>query len=155
MGPPLTMLGLEDGDEAAYTDIAEIIRMYSLNPIPDLHELWRRLVFNILISNLDDHLRNHGFLYAGDDKWCLSPAYDLNPVPLEEKARELSTWVSEEGPDANLDLALNAAKYFGIKLVQARKIIEEISDVTRQWRNTASRIDMSSADQAIYASAFM
>jgi len=151
----MTMLGLEDGDEAAYTDIAEIIRTYSLNPIADLHELWRRLVFNILISNLDDHLRNHGFLYAGKDKWCLSPAYDLNPVPIEEKARELSTWVSEEGPDANLDLALNSAKYFGLKLVQARKIIEEISTVTRQWRNTASRIGMSSADQAVYASAFM
>jgi len=150
----MTMLGLKDGDEATYTDIAEMIRMYGLNPLTDLYELWRRLVFNILISNLDDHLRNHGFLYAGDDKWCLAPAYDLNPVPIEEKARVLSTWISEEGPDASLDLALNAARYFGLKHTRAKAIIDEISAVTRQWRNMANRIGMSSADQAIYASAF-
>lgn len=151
----MTMLGMKDGDEATYTDIAEVIRMYSPDPLADLHELWRRLVFNILISNLDDHLRNHGFLYAGDDKWCLSPAYDLNPVPIEEKARELSTWASEEGPDASLDLALNAARYFGLNHTRAKEIIDEISAVTRQWRNMANRIGMSTADQTIYASAFV
>ena len=74
--------------------------MYSTEPTVDLHELWRRIVFGVLIGNLDDHLRNHGFLYDKDDQWRLSPAYDLNPVPLVEKARELSTWISEEGPDA-------------------------------------------------------
>ena len=68
--------------------------MYSSAPTEDLHELWRRIVFNVMVGNLDDHLRNHGFLYDRDDKWRLSPAYDLNPVPLTEKARELTTWIS-------------------------------------------------------------
>ena len=75
----MSLLGLNDGDDATYTDIAECIRMYSSAPTEDLHELWRRVVFGVAISNLDDHLRNHGFLYDHDDKWRLSPAYDLNP----------------------------------------------------------------------------
>ena len=61
----MSLLGLNDGDEATYTDIAECIRMYSSAPTEDLHELWQRIVFSVLISNLDDHLRNHGFLYDG------------------------------------------------------------------------------------------
>ena len=87
----MSLLGLNDGNTATYTDIAECIRMYSMHPPKDLHELWRRIVFSVKIGNLDDHLRNHGFLYDGGDKWHLSPAYDLNPVPSEEKVRELST----------------------------------------------------------------
>lgn len=151
----MTLLGLEDGDEATYTDIAEVIRMYGAHPIAELHELWSRMVFNILISNLDDHLRNHGFIYAGNDKWSLSPAYDLNPVPLAEKSRELSTWVSEDGPEASLELALDAAEYFALKPEQAINIIKNISTVTKEWRKTAIRIGMSTADQAAYASAFI
>ncbi len=111
----MSLLGLNDGDEATYTDIAECIRMYSSEPTADLHELWRRIIFSVLIGNLDDHLRNHGFLYDNDDKWRLSPAYDLNPVPLEEKARELTTWISEEGPAADLDFARSAAPYFALQ----------------------------------------
>ena len=150
----MSMLGLDDGDEATYTDIAEIIRMYSNAPMEDLHELWRRIVFNVLVSNLDDHLRNHAFLYDGDGKWRLSPAYDLNPVPIEEKARELTTWISEEGPDASLDLALNAANYFALSENQATAIIAEVSGALTDWRNTATLLGMSAPDIAIYASAF-
>ena len=150
----MSMLGLDDGDEATYIDIAEIIRMYSSAPIEDLHELWRRIVFNVLVSNLDDHLRNHAFLYDGDGKWRLSPAYDLNPVPIEEKARELTTWISDEGPDASLDLALNAANYFALSGNQATAIIAEVSGALTDWRNTATLLGMSATDIAIYASAF-
>ena len=150
----MSMLGLDDGDEATYIDIAEIIRMYSNAPIEDLHELWRRIVFNVLVSNLDDHLRNHAFLYDGDGKWRLSPAYDLNPVPIEEKARELTTWISDEGPDASLDLALNAANYFALSGNQATAIIAEVSGALTDWRNTAKLLGMSAPDIAIYASAF-
>ncbi len=149
----MSLLGLNDGDEATYTDIAEIIRSYSREPTADLHELWRRIVFNVLASNLDDHLRNHAFLYDGDGRWRLSPAYDLNPVPIEVKARELSTWISEEGPDASLELALNAAKYFGLKEDQANIIIEEVSWAFKNWRDTARLIGMSTTDIAIYATA--
>ena len=149
----MSLLGLNDGDEATYTDIAECIRMYSIEPTADLHELWRRIVFGVLIGNLDDHLRNHGFLYDKDDKWRLSPAYDLNPVPLEEKARELTTWISEEGPDADLDIARRAAPYFALKDDQAEAIISEVSDALKGWQNTARQLGMSAADIAIYATA--
>ena len=111
----MSLLGLNDGDEGTYTDIAEIIRMYSSSPTQDLNELWKRVVFNVLIGNLDDHLRNHGFLYDRNSRWRLSPAYDLNPVPLAEKARELTTWISEQGPEADLDLAREAAPFFALK----------------------------------------
>lgn len=149
----MSLLGLNDGDEAAYTDIAECIRMYSSEPTADLHELWRRIVFGVLIGNLDDHLRNHGFLYDKDDKWRLSPAYDLNPVPLEEKARELTTWISEEGPDADLDIARRAAPFFALKDDQAEAIIGELSAALKGWQNTARQLGMSAADIAIYATA--
>ena len=149
----MSLLGLNDGDEATYTDIAECIRMYSSEPTADLHELWRRIIFDVLIGNLDDHLRNHGFLYDKDDKWRLSPAYDLNPVPLEEKARELTTWISEEGPDADLDIARRAAPYFALKGDQAEAIISEVSAALKGWQNTARQLRMSAADIAIYATA--
>lgn len=149
----MSLLGLNDGDEATYTDIAHCIRMYSSAPTADLHELWRRIIFSVLIGNLDDHLRNHGFLYDRDDKWRLSPAYDLNPVPLMEKARELTTWISEEGPDADLDIARKAAPFFALKGEQAETIIVEVCAALKGWRNTARHLGMSAADTAVYASA--
>jgi serine/threonine-protein kinase HipA len=151
----MSLLGLNDGDEATYTDIAEVIRSHSSAPTEDLHELWRRIVFSVLIGNLDDHLRNHGFLYDHNNQWRLSPAYDLNPVPSAEKARELSTWISEEGPEADLDLARRAARYFALKDDQARSIISEVSDRLRGWQNTAHRLGMSAADIGVYATAFL
>ena len=149
----MTLLGLGDGDEAAYTDIAEVIRMYSSAPTEDLHELWRRIVFNVMVGNLDDHLRNHGFLYERDNKWRLSPAYDLNPIPLAEKARELTTWISEEGPDADLDLARSAAPYFALDAFRANAIIDEIATALDGWRDIARELRMSASDLAVYATA--
>ena len=149
----MTLLGLSDGDEATYTDIAEVIRMYSSAPTEDLHELWRRIVFNVMVGNLDDHLRNHGFLYDHDNTWRLSPAYDLNPVPLTEKARELTTWISEEGPDADLDLARAAAPYFALDLVRADAIIDEVAVALDGWQQIARQLQMSASDLAAYATA--
>ena len=149
----MSLLGLSDGDEATYTDIAEVIRMYSSAPTADLNELWRRIVFNVLVSNLDDHLRNHGFLYDRDNQWRLSPAYDLNPVPLAEKARELKTWISEEGPEANLDLARSTAPFFALTLNQADTIIDEVAVAVNGWRHTAQQLSMTAADIAVYATA--
>ena len=149
----MSLLGLNDGDEATYTDIAECIRMYSSEPVADLHELWRRIVFSVLIGNLDDHLRNHGFLYDKDGQWRLSPAYDLNPVPSMEKARELTTWISEEGPDADLDIARRAAPYFALKDDQAEGIITDVSAALQGWQNTARLLGMSAADIDLYSTA--
>lgn len=149
----MSLLELNDGDEGTYTDIAEIIRMYSSSPTEDLNELWKRVVFNVLIGNLDDHLRNHGFLYDRNGRWRLSPAYDLNPVPLAEKARELTTWISEQGPEADLDLAREATPFFALKKKQAEAIIDEISAALKSWQSTARRLGMNSKDIDIYATA--
>ncbi|MCE2520513.1 MAG: HipA domain-containing protein, partial [Alphaproteobacteria bacterium] len=149
----MTLLGLNDGDDATYTDIAEIIRMYSSAPTEDLHELWRRIVFNVMVGNLDDHLRNHGFLYDRDNTWRLSPAYDLNPVPLTEKARELTTWISEEGPDADLDLARAAAPYFALDAARSNAIIEEVATALDGRRQMARMLRMSTSDLAAHATA--
>lgn len=149
----MSLLGLQDGDNATYTDIAECLRMYSMSPINDLHELWRRIVFGVMISNLDDHLRNHGFLYAGNNQWRLSPAYDLNPMPMYKKARELTTWISEEGPDADLELAYRAAPYFALKPDTAKSIVAEVALAVKNWRESALRLGMSKADMDIYETA--
>ena len=149
----MSLLGLDDGAEATYTDIAEVIRMHSSSPTEDLHELWRRLVFNVMIGNLDDHLRNHGFLYDRNNQWRLSPAYDLNPVPLVEKARELTTWISEEGPEADLDIARAAASSFALTASRADTIVDEVATALNDWQHTARRLGMSAADIAVYATA--
>jgi serine/threonine-protein kinase HipA len=151
----MSLLGLNDGDDATYTDIAEAIRSYSSAPREDLHELWRRIIFNISIGNLDDHLRNHGFLFDQNNQWRLSPAYDLNPVPSADKARELSTWISEQGPDADLDIARGAAPHFALTDNHAENIINEVTDSLKGWQNTARQLGMSAADIGVYSTAIL
>jgi serine/threonine-protein kinase HipA len=87
-----------------------------------MEALWHRVVFNILISNTDDHLRNHGFLYAGSDGRRPSPAYDLNPVPTGIKPRILTTAISEDDGTASLGLAMSMAKYFELEPDKAQDI---------------------------------
>ena len=149
----MSLLGLGDGDTATYVDIAEVIRMHSSSPVEDLHELWRRLVFNVMIGNLDDHLRNHGFLYDRNNQWRLSPAYDLNPVPRAEKARELTTWICDEGPEADLDMARAAASNFALTDNRASTILDEVATAVNDWQYAAKRLGMSAADIATYATA--
>src|SRR3546814_9078093 len=96
----------------------------------DAHALYRRVSCNLLISNVDDHLRNHGFLCRGKAGWSLSPAYDLNPVPADLKARVLTT---------NIDLLEVASAFFALPLPQVRAIIKEVAVVTATWRDTAKR----------------
>lgn len=151
----MSLLGLNDGDEATYTDIAVAIRRYSSAPTEDLHELWRRIVFSVLIGNLDDHLRNHGFLYDHDNQWRLSPAYDLNPVPSAEKVRELTTWISEEGPEADLDLARRAARYFKLQDDHADTIVNDVTNRLKGWQNTARQLGMSATDVGVYETALL
>jgi len=98
----MNMLGSKDNETRSYLEIVDALRQHGAAPKADMEALWRRLVFNILISNTDDHLRNHGFLYAGQEGWRLSPAYDLNPQPTDIKpqltagtytsSRQLRAW---------------------------------------------------------------
>jgi serine/threonine-protein kinase HipA len=119
-----------------------------------MHNLWRRIVFNIMISNTDDHLRNHGFLYKGQDGWVLSPAYDLNPVPIQVKQRILSTEIDIGNDTASLEVALNVADYFELKEEDTKLIISEVANAVKNWQGEASRLGLSKAEINRMESAF-
>jgi serine/threonine-protein kinase HipA len=111
-------------------------------------------VFNVLISNVDDHLRNHGFLYEGPAGWRLSPAYDLNPVPADVRPRVLSTSIDPDDPSASLDLAYGVAGYFGLKDGDAQVVAGEIGAVVSVWRSAAEKAGLSRTEIDRMASAF-
>jgi serine/threonine-protein kinase HipA len=152
----MSMLDGVDQESRSYLEIAEAIRRFGAQTRDDLAELWRRMVFNILISNTDDHLRNHGFLYAGRGGWGLSPAYDVNPVPVEVKPRFLSTAVGEDPNDtsASLALALEVAKYFHLSEEEARHTALQVGQVTRQWADRAQSMGIRGTEVDFMSSAF-
>jgi serine/threonine-protein kinase HipA len=123
-------------EDRAYTELADAIRRIGAAPTEDLRELWRRLVINLLITNVDDHLWNVGFLYAGDGKWRLAPAFDVNPFP--DKDRESKTWLSEaSGPITSLEQLLSEATYFGLTRAEAETAAGGIAMKLAQWRQLA------------------
>ena len=138
----------------SYLEIADSIRQISSSPEEDLKALWRRIVFNVLISNVDDHLRNHAFLYSGASGWNLAPAYDINPTPTDIKPRVLSTAIDLIDPSASLDLAMNVTNYFDIKSSQAKKIIKEVGSSVALWRKEAAKLKIKKAEIDRMASAF-
>jgi serine/threonine-protein kinase HipA len=150
----MSMLGSKDNDTRSYLEIVDALRQHGAEPKADMEALWRRLVFNILISNTDDHLRNHGFLYAGREGWRLSPAYDLNPVPTDIKPRILATAINEDDNTASLTLAMEVAAYFELDAASARKIAAEVGNVVAKWRDDAARHGLSKAEIDRMMSAF-
>jgi serine/threonine-protein kinase HipA len=150
----MSMLGARDNQQHSYLEIVDALRRHGAAPERDIQALWRRIVFNILISNTDDHLRNHGFLYAGTDGWQLSPAYDLNPVPPEISPRVLSTAISEDDGTASLGLAMEVAAYFELDAGKARAIATEVGKAVSQWRAHAARHGIRDAEVDRMASAF-
>lgn len=143
------------GDEGGYyTDIADVIRQISSKPKEDLKELWSRIVFTILVSNKDDHLKNHGFIYAGRDRWRLSPAFDINPAPSRHRVLETGILTGETF-DASLDLALDASEFFDLNREEAVEIAKGIAQVTSaHWREALRQEGASAADVKIYIDAF-
>ncbi len=132
----MTMLQAKDGEHASYLEIAEAIEERAPDAQADLQELWRRIVFTVLISNTDDHLRNHGFLRESTAGWSLSPAFDLNPNP-EGSARQLVTAIDENSTEASLATALEVAALFRVTQERARAIVGEVSAATARWREVA------------------
>lgn len=135
----MTLLGKTDGASAAdgssYLDIAAFIKSYGAQPKKDLGELWKRIVFNMAVTNTDDHLRNHAFILT-DKGWILSPLYDVNPVPYGD---ELSLNVDEEDNSISIDLAVQTAVRFGISESDAEAQAEEILKIVRDnWEKTAA-----------------
>jgi serine/threonine-protein kinase HipA len=132
----MTMLQAKDGEQGSYLEIAQAIEERSPSAVADLQELWRRIVFTILISNTDDHLRNHGFLRKNTAGWSLSPAFDLNPNP-EGGAKQLTTAIDERDTRPSIATALDVAGLFRLSPAQARAIVAEVSAATERWRDVA------------------
>lgn len=150
----MRMLGARDNEPHSYLEIAYALAQYGAQPNADMAELWRRIIFNILISNTDDHLRNHGFLYVRQEGWKLSPSYDLNPTPIEIKPRILTTAVNFEDSTASLELALSVIGDFRISGEQAKKIIQEVSRAVTQWKDVAHSFNLSNKEIERMSSAF-
>jgi serine/threonine-protein kinase HipA len=150
----MSMLGAADHETRSYLEIADAIQRHGAAPSEDLHELWRRIVFSVLISNTDDHLRNHGFLYEGNRGWRLSPAYDLNPVPVQFRPRILCTLIDEQSGDASLELALSVAEYFRLTQTQARQTAYEVATAVSHWKQEAIALGVPAAEMNTVASAF-
>ncbi len=150
----MSMLGSKDNETRSYLEIVDALRQHGAAPKADMEALWRRLVFNILISNTDDHLRNHGFLYEGPEGWRLSPAYDMNPVPTDIKPRILSTAINEEDNTASLALALEVAGYFELETGRPREIASQVGKAVSKWRDEAARHGLTKPEIDRMASAF-
>ena len=111
----MSMLGAADNEQHSYLEMAYALAQSGGSPEEDMAELWRRIVFNVMVSNTDDHLRNHGFIYERYKGWRLSPAYDINPTPIEMAPRILTTSIDFDDNSASLDIALSVAKDFRLK----------------------------------------
>lgn len=142
----MTLLGYTDGvdhqDGVSYLDLVEFLMKNGANIDEDLVKLWTRVVFNICVSNTDDHLRNHGFILT-DTGWILSPAYDINPI---EGGNGLKLNIDSEDNSQNLDLALSVAPYFRLDQEDAQLIIDRILNVVSSWQVFAKKIGLSRAE---------
>ena len=142
----MSMLNAIDNDSQthSYLDIADAIRQNGATPKEDLKELWKRIVFSILISNTDDHLRNHGFLYVNEAGWKLSPLYDVNPSC--DNKNVLSTYITETDNSQSLDLALEVCEYFEISRENAKTIISDMKNKIKNWKTVAKQFGLSKSE---------
>ena len=141
----MTMLEASDGDQRSYLEIAGVIEERSAATTADLHQLWRRMAFSILISNTDDHLRNHGFLHERADSWSLSPAFDLNPNP-DPGPKELSTAIDFSDTRASVDTLMEVAEYFRLNAEKATDVLTRVLSAVGRWRAVAATYGLQQAD---------
>ena len=135
---------------ASYLDLADFIQTYGANIKENLHQLWRRIIFNIAISNTDDHLRNHGFILT-DDGWILSPAYDLNPS-IDKDGLALN--IDMDNNALSFELAKNIGDFFRIGENQMDQIIAEVLSSVSQWEKKADKIGISRSEKEVMQAAF-
>jgi serine/threonine-protein kinase HipA len=151
----MTLTGRQDGDDAStgasYLEIARILIDHGAQTDIDLQELWSRIVFNLMVSNTDDHLRNHGFILVPGKGWRLSPAFDMNPVP---HAQGLKLNISQADNALDLDLARAVAPYCRVSVRDAEGIIGRCMTVVRQWRTIATHVGVRARGQDSMAAAF-
>jgi serine/threonine-protein kinase HipA len=151
----MTLTGRTDGDDASagasYLEIARALVDHGAQTSEDLRELWSRIVFNVMVSNTDDHLRNHGFILVPGQGWRLSDAFDMNPVP---GSYGLTLNISETDNALDLDLVRSVASFFRVTTKSADETIERSQTVVRQWRKIAARLALSACACDRMASAF-
>lgn len=150
-----TLLQARRDDEHAYTELLDAMRSHCQHFAQDARQLWRRLVFNHLITNVDDHLQNIGFLYVGHQQWQLAPAFDLNPFP--DKTHESKTWLSEDtGPITSVRQLLQQAPRFELTAQEAQAIVAQLVVAVSQWREVAQTPDigMTAAELSRFQPAF-
>lgn len=150
----MSMLDARDNEARSYLEFVDVLRQHGAAPKQDMHALWRRIVFSILISNTDDHLRNHGFLWAGSAGWRLSPAYDINPIPTDIRPRVLTTAIDLDDGTASLKFAYDVASYFELKPAEARAIAREVGEAVASWRKEAAKAGLSNSEIERMSSAF-
>ena len=142
----MTLLGLQDGvdykDNISYLNLAEFIIQQSASAKEDLEQLWRRILFNILVSNTDDHLRNHGFVLTNQG-WRLSPAYDMNP---NEMGNGLTLNISENSNELDISVVMHTAIYYQVKVDTANKILQEMLKEIANWRAIAKKFGISNSE---------
>ncbi len=149
----MTMLEASDGEAGSYLEIAAAIETHSPTTSDDLHQLWRRIAFSILISNTDDHLRNHGFLRRSTAGWSLAPAFDLNPDP-EPGIKRLSTAIDFHRTEADIGTLVEVAPEFRLDPDSASAILAEVSAATDGWRAVAARYGLARREVEAMAPAF-
>ncbi len=151
----MTLTGHQDGDDgstgANYLEIARVLIDHGARTDADLRELWSRIVFNLLVSNTDDHLRNHGFILVPGKGWRLSEAYDMNPAP---ESHGLKLNISEADNALDLDLARSVAPYFRVDAKAASETIKRSQSIVKQWAKIAVRLGIPAREQERMASAF-
>ena len=151
----MTLTSRVDGDDAStgasYLELAEVLMRNGSNTDQDLQELWTRIVFNILVSNTDDHLRNHGFILEPGHGWRLSDAYDLNPTPMGDG---LKLNITEHDNALDLELAREVAGFFRVNLGDADEIIADCISSVSHWRTVAQAVGFSQREQDYMAPAF-
>ena len=149
----MTLLGLEDGDNATtghgYLDIVDFILQNCTDVERNLQELYRRVAFNICIGNSDDHFRNHSFLLTAKG-WILSPAYDMNPTLNEYQ----SLLISADSNNANVNVLLGACEDYMLNRKNAEKIVSEVIDAVKNWRDLAIRLGLSKREMEMFAGVF-
>jgi serine/threonine-protein kinase HipA len=145
-----SLLQARRDEDRTYTELADALRRVSASPAKDVRELWRRMLFNFLISNVDDHLWNMGVLYAGNGQWRLAPAFDVNPFP--DRVRESKTWLSEDtGPITSLKQLIAGGAYFGLQRAEAEEETTAMATALAGWREVATSKDVGFADAEIEA----
>jgi len=150
----MTMTGKNEelirDETPSYLDIVEFIQFSGAHVTEDLHQLWKRLIFNILISNTDDHLRNHGFILTPEG-WRLSPAFDINPS-IDKEGLALNIDMDKNALD--IDLAKSVGAYFRIEEIEMDRVIDQVRSVVSGWQKLAVEIGIPRGEQMVMTAAF-